>query len=81
MDGFDTVFRAIAMQGYVLCNLDKLVVGVVQHICRASLDKVFTKLLQLYYHERSTWPDGVSPAIYRSHVQQLLRRSDKEVRI
>lgn len=68
-----------ATQGYVLCNLDKLVLGLVQNLYRASSDKIFSKLVQLYYYERSAQPDGVVPSVYRNHVQQLLRRSDKEV--
>lgn len=67
-------------QGYVLGQLDKLVVGLLQNLCRASTDKVFVKLCDLYRYERTTQPDGVVPAKYRSDAERLLRRSDSEVR-
>lgn len=55
-------------------------VGLLQNIYRASADKVFSKLMQLYQYERNVQPGGVIPVTYRSHTQQLLRRSEKEVR-
>lgn len=64
----------------MLCNLDKLVVGLLQNLYRASADKVFHKLTQLYYYEQTTQSEGISPAIYRGHAQALLCRSDKEVK-
>ncbi|CAM9156410.1 unnamed protein product [Ectocarpus sp. 4 AP-2014] len=73
------VRQLVGNQGYVLCSLDKLVVGLLQNLYRASADKVFHKLTQLYYYERTTQTDGVVPAIYRGHVQELLSRSEKEV--
>lgn len=66
-------------QGYALCSLDKLVVGLLQNLYRASADKVFHKLTQLYYYERQTQSEGVSPATYKIHAQELLQRSGKEV--
>lgn len=66
-------------QGYALCSLDKLVVGLLQNVYRASADKVFHKLTQLYYYERKVQSGGVSPATYKSHAQELLHRSGKEV--
>ena len=68
-------------QGYVLGQLDKLVVGLLQSLCRASTDKVFVKLCDLYRYERTTQPEGVIPAKYRSDAERLLRRSDSEVRL
>ena len=64
----------------MLCTLDKLVMGLLQNLYRAGADKVFHKLNELYYYERTTQSEGVSPAIYRGHVQDLLCRSEKEVR-
>lgn len=64
----------------MLCNLDKLVVGLLQNLYRASADKVFNKLNQLYYYEQATQSQGLSPASYRNHAQELLSRSDKEVK-
>lgn len=69
----------VHFQGYVLCNVDKLVLGLLQNLYRASADRVFHKLTQLYYYERTTQTEGVSPAIYRRHAQDLLCRSEKEV--
>ncbi len=53
--------------------------GLLQNLYRASADKVFHKLNQLYYYERTTQSEGVSPVTYRGHVQDLLCRSEKEV--
>lgn len=72
--------KLFTWQGYVLCSLDKLVMGLLQNLYRASGDKVFHKLTQLYYYERTTQSEGVTPAIYRGHAQELLSRSEKEVR-
>lgn len=63
----------------MLCNVDKLVLGLLQNLYRASSDKVFHKLSQLYYYERTTQSKGVPPALYRRHAQDLLCRSEKEV--
>ena len=63
----------------MLCNVDKLVLGLLQNLYRASSDKVFHKLSQLYYYERTTQSKGVPPALYRRHAQDLLSRSEKEV--
>lgn len=54
-------------------------VGLLQNLYRASADKVFHKLTQLYYYERKVQSGGVSPATYKSHAQELLHRSGKEV--
>lgn len=67
-------------QGYVLCNLDKLVVGLLQNLYRASADKVFNKLTQLYYYEQATQSQGISPAVYRNHAQDMLCHSEREVK-
>eukprot|EP00903_Cladosiphon_okamuranus_P009925 g9422.t1 len=75
----ESVRQLVGNRGYVLCNVDKLVLGLLQNLYRAGADKVFHKLSQLYYYERTTQSDGVSPAIYRRHVQDLLCRSEKEV--
>lgn len=53
--------------------------GLLQNLYRASADKVFHKLNQLFYYERTTQSEGVSPVTYRGHVQDLLCRSEKEV--
>lgn len=53
-------------------------VGLLQNLYRASSDKVFQKLTQLYYFERRQ-DKGVLPVTYRGDAQQLLRRSEKEV--
>ncbi|CAM9121207.1 unnamed protein product, partial [Hapterophycus canaliculatus] len=73
------VRQLVGNQGYVLCSLDKLVMGLLQNLYRASGDKVFHKLTQLYYYERTIQSEGVTPAIYRGHAQELLSRSEKEV--
>lgn len=65
----------------MLCNLDKLVVGLLQNLYRASADKVFNKLTQLYYYEQATQSQGISPVIYRNHAQELLCHSEKEVKV
>lgn len=54
-------------------------VGLLQNLYRASADKVFHKLTQLYYYERKVQREGVSPATYKRHTQELLHRSGKEV--
>lgn len=53
--------------------------GLLQNLYRASADKVFQKLTHLYHYERASQTQGVSPALYKSHTQQLLRSSDNEV--
>lgn len=55
-------------------------VGLLQNLYRASADKAFHKLTQLYHYERKTQSEGVSPATYKRHAQELLHRSGKEVR-
>eukprot|EP00752_Nemacystus_decipiens_P012829 g11361.t1 len=75
----ESVRQLVGNRGYVLCNVDKLVLGLLQNLYRASSDKVFHKLTQLYYYERTTQNEGVSPVVYRRHAQDLLCRSEKEV--
>lgn len=53
--------------------------GLLQNLYRASGDKVFHKLTQLYYYEKTTQSEGVTPSIYKGHAQGLLSRSEKEV--
>lgn len=55
--------------------------SLLQNLYRASADKVFSKLTQLYHYERTTQTSGVVPATYRIDMEQLMRRSEKEVRL